>query len=157
MNNETPMAGLTSDFGKRKLRSCIGRSGLGTNDRMNQPKHFKIFESHAVFHPIGDVSLEQAVQLVLSAITFAREQQIRKLLTDLTNLTGFESPSIATRYFFIQEWARAAQGRVYISMVAKPEMIDPEKFGVTVAENVGLRCDVFASQEEALAWLQNIN
>lgn len=134
----------------------MGRSGLGTNDRMNQPKHFEILESHAVFHPVGEVTLEQAVQLVLSAITFAREHQIGKLLTDLTNLTGFESPSIATRYFFIQEWARAAQGRVCISMVAKPEMIDPEKFGVTVAENAGLCCDVFASKEEALAWLRNI-
>jgi uncharacterized protein (DUF2384 family) len=32
-------------------------------------------------------------------------------------------------------------------------MIDPEKFGVTVAFNLGFASDVFTSEEEALTWL----
>jgi hypothetical protein len=41
-------------------------------------------------------------------------------------------------------------------MVARPEMIDPEKFGVTVGRNNGLVCDVFPSEPEAEAWLRNL-
>src|SRR5580692_5369787 len=100
---------------------------------MNQPEHFEIKKDYAVFRPSGQVSLEQAVQLVTSAISFAREHDIQKLLVVITGLSGFESPNLADRYFFAQEWARAAKGQVCVAMVAKPEMIDHQKFGVTVA------------------------
>jgi hypothetical protein len=53
-------------------------------------------------------------------------------------------------------WAAAAQGLVKVAVVTKPEMIDAQKFGVTVAANHGLALDVFTSEEEALAWLQRI-
>jgi hypothetical protein len=39
-------------------------------------------------------------------------------------------------------------------MVARPDMIDPQKFGVTVARNAGLTGEVSESEEEARAWLQ---
>jgi hypothetical protein len=123
---------------------------------MNEPVHFEIREDYAIFRPAGEVSLERAVQLVTSALVLAREQQIKKLLVVATGLTGFESPSLSSRYFFIQEWARAAQGSVSVAMVVQPELIDPQKFGVTVGENAGLRSEVFASEQEALVWLQNL-
>jgi preprotein translocase subunit YajC len=41
-------------------------------------------------------------------------------------------------------------------MVARAEMIDPKKFGVTVAANSGLVGDVFESEEKALAWLRSV-
>ena len=119
-----------------------------------KPEHFEVLEDHAVFRPSGQVSLEQAVHLVTSAITYAREQELRKLMVVTTGLTGFDPPDIATRYFFVHEWARAAGGRVCVAMVARPEMIDPHKFGVTVAGNAGLTSEVFDSEEEARAWLQ---
>jgi len=34
-------------------------------------------------------------------------------------------------------------------------MIDPQKFGVTVALNRGLICDVFTTEAEAIAWLDS--
>ena len=123
---------------------------------MNQPEHFEIMEDYAAFRPSGEVSLEQAVQLVTSAFVYARENQIKRLLVDATGLTGFDSPSLASRYFFVQEWARAAQGQVCVAFVTRPEMIDPQKFGIIVAENVGLRGNVFESEKEAVAWLQGI-
>ena len=33
---------------------------------------------------------------------------------------------------------------------------DVQKIGTIVAENAGFRCNVFTSEEEALAWLQNV-
>jgi len=38
-------------------------------------------------------------------------------------------------------------------MVARPEFIDPQRFGVIAAANAGLRADVFSSESEAVSWL----
>jgi hypothetical protein len=122
---------------------------------MNISDFFEIVGDHAVFHPVCNVSLDQMVEIVTAAITLAHEKKIFKLLVDTTDLTGFESPTLASRYFFIKEWAKAARG-VRICVVAKPVMIDPQKFGVTVAYNHGLISEVFPSKEESLAWLENI-
>ncbi len=120
---------------------------------MSELEHFEILDGYAVFWPTGEISLEGAVDLVTRAITLARERKIRKLLINISNLTGFESPSIARRYFFVHDWARAAGGHVRVAFVARPEMIDPRKFGVTVAANFGLVGNVFTTEEEALIWL----
>ena len=42
---------------------------------------------------------------------------------------------------------------VKLAMVVRPEMMDPEKFEVTVATNRGLDGNVFDSEKDALAWL----
>ena len=57
----------------------------------------------------------------------------------------------------MREWARAAGGAVRLAMVARPEMIDPQKFGVTVAANIGLNADVSTSDEEALHWPEELS
>ncbi len=102
------------------------------------------------------MSLHQAVQLVTAAITSAREQRIPKLLVDASGLTDLDPPNIGSRYFFVHEWGNAAGGAVRIALVVPPEMIDRQKFGITVAANVGLVSDVFSSEPAALAWLQSI-
>src|SRR6266550_7839133 len=115
---------------------------------MSELQHFSIVDDHAEYRPTGQVSVPQMVQLVASAIAFAREQQLRKLLVVTSGLAVFKPPTLATRYFFIQEWARVASGMVIVAMVARPEMIDPQKFGVTVAANHGLRSDIFETESE---------
>jgi len=94
---------------------------------------------------------------VTSAITFARSLYIQNLLVDASNLTGFEPPDVAMRYFIVHKWARAAAGGVRVAFVAIPEMIDPRKFGAIVASNVGFIADAFATEEEALTWLERMN
>ncbi len=118
---------------------------------------FTIVDDHAEYRPVGQVSLSAAEQLVTAAIALAREKGIRKLLIDVTGLTGFVSPSLASRYQMVHEWARAAGGLVRVAMVVRPEMIDPRKFGITVAGNAGLIADVFSTEETALAWLRRIH
>src|SRR5882672_6835216 len=114
--------------------------------------HFEMPVNHGVFRPTGQVSIEQLVELVTTAIDFARAHGVRDLLVDVSNLTGFEPPSVTDRYFFIHEWARAAAGVIRVAVVARPEMIDPQKFGTTVAVNVGFTADAFTTEEEALIW-----
>lgn len=123
---------------------------------MNKPEHFECMEGYAVFRPTGDVSLQEAAQLITSAIAFAREQHITKLLVNIIDLTGFEPPNLAAKYFFFREWARVAQGQVWVAFAARSEMIDREKMGILVGENAGLHSDAFTSEKEALAWLQGV-
>ena len=123
---------------------------------MPDPDPFIIIEGIAVFRPAGEVSLGQGIQLVTAAVERAREQRIGRLLVNTSGLKGFEAPSLGTRYFFAHEWARAAGGQLAMALVARPEMIDPQKFGVAVAKSAGLQGDVFTTEEEALAWLRRL-
>ena len=125
-------------------------------DAMHEPEHFEIVDDIGIFRPAGHVSLNQMVQLVTSAITFARDQNIRRLLVVTSALFGFEAPSAIARFEFIQEWAYASGGVVRVALVARPEMIDPQKFGVIVAANRGLVANIFVSEPEAITWLQNV-
>ena len=119
---------------------------------VDQAEKFEIAGEYASFSPEGRMSLEEAVGLVSHAIARCYDQKIARLLIDATRLTGFPPPTIFERYEFVHEWAREARG-VAVAMIARPEHIDPEKFGVTVAHNAGLRCDVFTGGSEALAFL----
>ena len=123
---------------------------------MNKPEYFEILEDHAVFRPTGQVSLEQAVDMITSALVFAREQHIKKLLAVTTGATGFKPPCLSDRYFIVRKWANAAQRKICVAVVARPEMIDFENIGVIAGQNVGLRCNVFASEEDAMVWLKSV-
>jgi hypothetical protein len=116
---------------------------------------FKIVSDHAEYRPVAQCSLGEAADLIASALAFARDQGIKKLLVVTVRLTGFDPPNVIDRYEIIHQWARASGRAVQVAVVARPEMIDPQKFGVTVAYNIGFRCDVFPSEEEALAWLKS--
>ncbi len=118
------------------------------------PPYFSVRDGYAVYRPLGSVTLKEVIALVTSAIAYARAQGIQKLMVVTTGLTGFKSPSLAERYFFLQDWVRAGGGGVRLAMVISPEMIDPGKFGVTAATNAGIINDVFACEDQALAWLQ---
>jgi hypothetical protein len=123
---------------------------------MSKPEHFEILKERAVFRPTGQVSIGQAAELVATAIGFARSINIRRLLVDITELTGFEPPDLALRYFIIHEWARAAGRSVHVAIVARPEMIDNQKFGSIVAANIGFVADAFTTEEDALTWLWGV-
>jgi len=120
---------------------------------MQPPEYFQVHEEYAAYDPIGVVSLEKAASLISSAIIFARDHNIKLLLVDARQLTGFPSPSVPDRYFISREWAREAKSRVKVAVVLQRYMIDPERFGVQVAINLGMRANVFDSRPEALAWL----
>jgi hypothetical protein len=108
----------------------------------------------AVYRPVGSVSFDEAIALVRAAIATARSNQARNLLVDTTALTGFPVPSTFQRFLAVVEWAEEASGSVRLAMVARPEMIDPQKFGVTVAANRFLVSNIFPTEAEARAWLE---
>ncbi len=117
------------------------------------PDHFEVVDGRGFFRPIGSMSLEVAAELITVALAHARAHGIKELLVNATGLTGFPPPSLSERYFIVENWARVARGAVRVAMVLRPEYIDPQKFGVTVAFNRRLIADVFELEGPALAWL----
>jgi hypothetical protein len=121
---------------------------------MNISDYFEIAGDYAVARPVAECTVEEAKDLVSAAIGMAHDKKIARLLMDVRGLTGFKPPSIVDRYFYVKDWARAGRGQVRVAMVARPEMIDPQRFGVIAARNVGLIANVFENEKEALEWLQ---
>jgi hypothetical protein len=106
-----------------------------------------------LYRPVGRVSFGEAVAGVRVAIAVAVSNESLDLLVDTKALTGFPSPGTFQRFLAAVAWAEEALGRLRLAMVARAEMIDPQKFGVTVANNRGLVSNIFTTEGEARAWL----
>lgn len=123
------------------------RTGLG------DPANFVLEERRGLYRPVGSVSFDEAVALVRAAIATARRNQVRHLLVNTTALTGFPSPDTFERFLAAVAWAEESSASVHLAVVARAEMIHPQKFGVRVAANRGLVANIFTSEVEACAWL----
>ena len=114
-------------------------------------------ESYSCYRMSGNGPLVVAAGKVIEAITFAREQGLTHLLIDTTKWLGHASPDTLERYDVASAFSKAAGSEVKVAMVVRPEMMDPEKFEVTVATNRGMIGNVFDSEKDALAWLLDRN
>jgi hypothetical protein len=121
---------------------------------LNELDGFVLEKGCGLYRPAGSVSFDQAVALVRTAIAVARRNRVRDLLVDTTALIGFPSPDTLQRFLMAVGWANEARGGVRLAMIARAEMIDPHKFGVTVAANRGLVSNIFTTEVEARAWLE---
>ena len=120
---------------------------------MDELADFVLEGGRGFYRPVGSVSFDEAIALVGSAIAVTRSHQAQDILVDTTGLTGFPSPGTIQRFIAAVEWAAEAGGCLRLAMVARAEMIDPEKFGVTVARNRGLVSNIFTTEAEARTWL----
>ncbi len=120
---------------------------------MDVPRYFEQLEGHAIFRPAGEWKLLEVMEMVTGAISYARESGARRLLVVLTGVTGMQPPNATVRYRYVRDWARASEGKVRVAVVTMAEMIDPSRFGVTVATNAGMDADIFVDEEKALEWL----
>jgi CheY-like chemotaxis protein len=115
--------------------------------------YFVVEAAHAVYRPVGAVSFDEMVALVRDAISAAIRSEVRDLLVDISGLTGFPSPNTLERLVAAVEWAEEARDSVRLAMVARPEMIHPQKFGVLAAHNRGMISNIFPTEQEARDWL----
>ena len=118
-------------------------------------EQFEERADHAVATLTGSGSLEQAAHAVQRALVTARERNIKRLLVDARQLGGFPSPTLADRYFIVRRWATEVGKRVELAIVLEQHILDPDRFGVMVAANLGMRADAFSSTVEALEWLRS--
>jgi hypothetical protein len=120
---------------------------------MKMTDHLGVREGICEFRPSGESSLVEVVALITETVAYCRHQRISKLLVSPNDLRGVSIPSLVDRFLMMEEWAQAAKGMLVAAIVAHPEYIHPEKFGVKVAADFGLVVDVFTSEAEALKWL----
>jgi hypothetical protein len=116
-------------------------------------KDFEQVGSRGFYRPVAQCSFEQAVELVAESMTTARDLGLSDLLVNTTGLTGYPPPSVFARYAMANRWTQSAGAMLRVALVARPELIDPQKIGVLMMQNRGGTGDVFASEAEALAWL----
>jgi hypothetical protein len=110
-------------------------------------------EGYTVYRPVGECSLETVATNVTEAIQVCRERKVKRLLIDISQLSGFKPPTTMQRYEIASAWAFASTGAIKIAFLFRPEILDPQRFGMTVATNRGMRGNVFLVETEALAWL----
>jgi CheY-like chemotaxis protein len=124
-----------------------------TPNTPNDPDNFVLEERRAVYRPVGSVSFDRAVALVRAAIAATHRNGVRALLVDSTALTGFRSPDTFERFLAVVQWAVEARPGVRMAMVAREELIHPQKFGMLVAANMRFVSNIFTTEHEARAWL----
>src|SRR6188768_995708 len=120
------------------------------------PEFFSLEDKYAACRPVGEMTLDRAVAAIDDAIRYCFTSKIRGLLVNVSGTTGFPSPSLTDRFWYVTKWAETARGRVVLSMVAPPFMVLPDKMGVTFASNRGLQSDVFFDENEAAEWLCSV-
>jgi hypothetical protein len=98
---------------------------------------------------VFDRAVERVAELIRETVAKGQPH----LLLDVRD-AAFQSPSVVDRMRMVRLWADAADGRLRMVVVARPEFIDPERFGVVAAANFGLTVQVFEREEDAFAWLR---
>ena len=120
---------------------------------MQPLENFEQIGSRGFYRPVAVVTFEQAADMVAGAMRYARERGAVDLLVNTHGLTGYPIPSTFARYSLAVKWAESAGGALRVALVARPEVIDPQKIGVLMAQNRGVNGDVFTNEMDALAWL----
>ncbi len=105
------------------------------------------------FRPVARVSFEQGAEMIVKAMKQARSLGLADLVVNVIGLTGFEPLKTFERYAMATKWVESAGAALRVAWVLKPELIDPQKIGLVMAQNRGASGEVFATETEALDWL----
>ena len=120
---------------------------------MNTIENFESIGKRGFYRPEGKATFELGVELVAEAMKHARALGLESLLINTCGLTGVNPPSIFARHSLAVKWAEAAGSSLHVALVAREELIDPERIGLVMAQNRGVSGNVFTNEALALAWL----
>jgi len=106
----------------------------------------------------GDYSLPEAKVLSLQCLEACAQYHQSKLLLDVRSLQG--SNSLTQIYEYVEFLAaeaiklqRQTGAALRVALVGRPPLLDPERFGITVARNRGLAAMSTGDIDEAYRWL----
>lgn len=120
---------------------------------MSVPDHVTLAHGYAVYRPRGPATAAEAITALFPVLAWCREAGIQKLLADARGIEGLTIPTTAERFHLGEESARSAGGEVQVAFVAPERILDPQRFGMMVAQNRGLIVNVFTDEVRALDWL----
>lgn len=109
----------------------------------------------ALFKLSGELALHEGVAQIADAIARATTRGFLGLVVDFRGIEGIEPPGVGARHEMVRGWAAVAGPQLRVAFVARPEFIDPERFGIVTARNFGMVGNVFDTQAEALYWLRS--
>jgi hypothetical protein len=119
-------------------------------------KYFEHVAKRGFFRPAATVTFPQAVAMCAEAMRYARSIELTELLVNTNGLTGFASPDVFARYEMVGQWVPSAGAVLKVAMVCRPEIMDPQKIGVVMAQNRGVAAEVFTNEPAAIAWLDAV-
>jgi len=115
-------------------------------------------EGHVYARLSGNYSLPEAKVLSLQCLEACAQYHRSKLLLDVRSLQG--SNSLTQIYEYVEFLAaeaikvqRQAGVALRLAFVGRPPLLDPERFGITVARNRGLAAMSTGDIDEAYRWL----
>jgi len=108
---------------------------------------------------MGEFSLEEAKRTFLELLEAVARHQVKKVLFDGRRLTG--DPDTLERFYYgkfaadavLQFKDRGVSPSTQFAYVLKEPVLDPQRFGETVAVNRGMLVKTFDNLEDALGWL----
>ena len=110
-------------------------------------------------HATGEFSLEEAKRNFLEMMEAVAAHSSKRVLVDGQTVTG--NPRAMERFLYgeftadavTEHQTRSASGPIRFACVLKEPVLDPKRFGETVAVNRGMLIRVFDNLEEAIHWL----
>ena len=108
----------------------------------------------------GEFSLEEAERTFIEMLDAVEQHKKEKILFDGRQITG--DPSIIQRFLYSDFAARTVARyrrersipNPQFAYVLREPVLDPRRFGETVAVNRGMRVRAFENLEDALGWLR---
>jgi len=119
---------------------------------LTPPEFFERVGDRAFYRPVTAASFQQALELCMAAVRFAREQGCADMLVNVYGVRGIDNLTTFMRYEVAVAWAESA-GALRVALVVPENLMDPQKFALLMAHNRGVNGDVFISEPEALQWL----
>ena len=104
----------------------------------------------------GTVSNEALLNVYETALTIAVGEDLKAAVIDIRELEG-ATPTTTSRYYLgvaVAQLHLDTRPGVFMAVVGKPPILDPSKFGETVATNRGACVKVFTDFDEAITWIE---
>ena len=119
---------------------------------MPAPEFFERVGQRALYRPHRAANFEDAMELCMAAIRFARDEKLTDILINVHGITGIEAVTAFMRYQLAVQLAQNA-GSLRVALVVPEALMDPRKFAMLMARNRGVNADVFTREADALKWL----
>jgi hypothetical protein len=123
---------------------------------MDETAPFTTAGQRCFYRPRGTSTAGQLAQMIASSLSFGRDLSCKDALVDITGMYGFDSPGPSFRRWAVTLWSDTIENKLRIAFVARREHICPKKTGLLVAAELGLQANVFETEIDALAWLDNV-
>jgi hypothetical protein len=121
---------------------------------MTSMRNFRQVGTRGFYEPTGSVSFADGASGVATAIAYAHSLGLADIVVNTLSL-DFPVPSVVDRYTLATRVVANAGGTLRVAFVARPEAIDFQKIGSVMMQNRGIIADTFATEAEALAWLDS--